>query len=76
MNRKEFFLTGYWMSYSAPFPGKEWQMTAEYFANGKLKIEEEFIGERVPMAKAGEAFRKFLTPGLVKGKILLINENM
>ena len=25
MNRKEFTLTGSWMSYSAPFPGQEWK---------------------------------------------------
>ncbi len=28
MNRKEFTLTGLWMSYSAPFPGKEWELVA------------------------------------------------
>ena len=28
MNRKEFKLTGSWMSYSAPFPGKEWDLAA------------------------------------------------
>jgi len=31
MNRKEFKLTGAWMSYSAPFPGKEWELTAHFF---------------------------------------------
>ena len=36
MNRKEFRLTGSWMSYSAPFPGREWQMTAEYYAQESL----------------------------------------
>ncbi len=76
INRKEFYLTGSWMSYSAPFPGREWQMTAEYFADGRLKIEEEFIAERMPMENAGEAFRQFLTPGAVNGKILLVNKNI
>ena len=28
MNRKEFKLTGSWMSYSAPYPGREWELTA------------------------------------------------
>ena len=28
MNRKEFNLTGSWMSYSAPFPGHEWELTS------------------------------------------------
>jgi L-iditol 2-dehydrogenase len=73
MNRKEFRLTGSWMSYSAPFPGKEWSMTAEYYAAGKLKFDEGLIGERIPMAKAQEAFQMFKTPEAVKGKILLIN---
>lgn len=43
MNRKEFLLTGSWMSYSAPFPGKEWTLTAHYFATGQLKFDPAFI---------------------------------
>lgn len=74
MNRKEFTLTGSWMSYSAPFPGIEWKMTAEYYAANKLKFDEGLIGERIPMSRAQEAFSKFKTPGAVKGKILLINQ--
>ncbi len=73
MNRKEFRLTGSWMSYSAPFPGVEWTMTAEYYAQGKLKFDEGLIGERIPMENAQEAFQMFKTPGAVKGKILLTN---
>ena len=75
INRGEFYLTGSWMSYSAPFPGREWKMTAEYFANGKLVIDEAFIGERVAMSDALSAYQQFKTPGLVKGKILLYNES-
>lgn len=74
MNRKEFRLTGSWMSYSAPFPGREWTMTAEYYASGKLKFDEAFIAKRFPMARAQEAFMLFETPGAVSGKILLMNE--
>ena len=37
MNRKEFSLTGSWMSYSAPFPGKEWELVAYYFKTGQLR---------------------------------------
>lgn len=73
MNRKEFRLTGSWMSYSAPFPGDEWKMTAQYYASGRLKFDEGLIGERIPMSKAQEAFQMFKTPGAVKGKILLVN---
>lgn len=75
MNRKEFKLTGSWMSYSAPFPGKEWELTAHYFATGQLKFDPGFIYKKMPMSKAQEAFQMFKTPGLVKGKVLLVNED-
>ncbi|MCP1110947.1 L-iditol 2-dehydrogenase [Lachnospiraceae bacterium PF1-21] len=74
MNRKEFKLTGSWMSYSAPFPGKEWELTAHYFKTGQLKFDPGFIYKKMPMSKAQEAFQLFKTPGLVQGKILLYNE--
>ena len=75
MNRKEFKLTGSWMSYSAPFPGKEWELTAHFFATGQLKYDPALISHRFPMSKAQEAFQMFKTPELVKGKILLFNED-
>lgn len=73
MNRKEFRLTGSWMSYSAPYPGNEWTMTADYYAAGKLRFDEGLIGERISMSMAQQAFQMFKTPGAVKGKILLTN---
>lgn len=73
MNRKEFRLTGSWMSYSAPFPGKEWTLTAHYFATGQLKFDEGLIGRRMKMREAQQAFQLFKVPGAVKGKILLMN---
>ncbi len=74
MNRKEFTLTGSWMSYSAPFPGREWSMTAEHFAKGDLKFDPSFIFRRFPMSRAGEAFELYKNPSQVHGKILLIND--
>lgn len=74
MNRKEFKLTGSWMSYSAPYPGKEWDLTAHYFKTGQLKFDPAFIAEKMPMSQAQEAFMLFKEPGRVKGKVLLINE--
>ncbi|NLG89995.1 MAG: galactitol-1-phosphate 5-dehydrogenase [Clostridiaceae bacterium] len=74
MNRKEFRLTGSWMSYSAPFPGDEWELTAHFFKNGKLKFDESLIFKKLPMEKAKEAFDMYKTPGSVKGKILLVND--
>jgi L-iditol 2-dehydrogenase len=74
MNRKEFRLTGSWMSYSAPFPGREWDLTAAFFASGKLKFDRELIFKTFPMSEAAEAFSLFKTPGQVHGKIMLVNE--
>ena len=73
MNRKEFKLTGSWMSYSAPFPGREWEMTSHYFATGQLVFDPELIFRTYPLSEASEAFSLFKEPEKVKGKILLIN---
>lgn len=74
MNRKEFKLTGSWMSYSAPFPGREWVDTAYYFSTGALKFDDSLIFKKFPLSGAAEGFEMYKTPGMVKGKILLINE--
>lgn len=75
MNRKEFYLTGSWMSYSAPFPGEEWILTAECFSNGKLKYDESMVYKKFPMSQAAEAFAMYEIPGAVKGKLMLVNED-
>ena len=74
MNRKEFFVTGTWMSYSAPFPGQEWTLTAHYFGNGQLKLDESMIFEKVPLSECTRAAAMFEKPGLVKGKVLLMSD--
>ena len=74
MNRKEFNLTGSWMSYSAPFPGKEWDLVAHYFNTGDLKFDESFVFKKMPLSKIADAFEMFKTPGTVKGKILIDSE--
>lgn len=74
MNRKEFILTGSWMSYSAPFPGKEWELTAHYFETGDLKFDESFIYKKIPLSEIASAFEMFKIPGKVKGKLLIDSE--
>ena len=73
MNRKEFKLTGSWMSHSAPFPGKEWDLTAHFFATGQLRFDNELIFKTYPMSEAAEAFELYDLPSQVHGKIMLIN---
>ena len=72
MNRKEFKLTGSWMSYSAPFPGKEWELVAHYFATGQLKFDDELIFQRYPLDEADKAFKLYKNPAQVKGKVMLL----
>lgn len=73
LNRKEFLLTGSWMSYSAPFPGREWSLTAHYFATGQLRFDPQLIYRTFPLSQAAEAFNLFKTPGQVHGKVMLVN---
>ncbi len=75
INRRELWIKGSWMSYSAPFPGKEWELTAHYFSTGQLRFDDALIDRVFPMSRAAEAFSLFKTPGAVKGKIMLVNED-
>jgi len=74
MNRKEFTVTGSWMSYSTPFPGHEWELTAHYFKTGELKFDEAFIFKKIPLSQIADAFEMYKIPGAVKGKILIDSE--
>jgi len=42
--RKELAIIGSWMNYSAPWPGKEWQLISDYFAQGKIKLDKLIAG--------------------------------
>lgn len=75
LNRKEFTLTGSWMSYSAPFPGHEWELTAHYFATGQLQFTDDFLFRKIPLSQIADAFEMYNTPGTVKGKILIDSES-
>lgn len=74
MNRKEFTMTGSWLSYSAPFPGHEWECAAHYFSTGQLKGEENLIFKKLPLSKIAEGFEMYKTRRAVKGKILIDSE--
>jgi L-iditol 2-dehydrogenase len=70
MNRKEFRLTGSWMSYSAPFPGPEWTLTAECVADGRLRITDDLVHDTFELSEVMTAFELFEQPGAVRGKLL------
>lgn len=74
LNRKEFILTGSWMSYSPLFPGEEWELTAYFFKTGALKFESELIFKKMALRDIAKAFAMYKVPGEVKGKILIDSE--
>ncbi|MBE6884790.1 MAG: galactitol-1-phosphate 5-dehydrogenase [Ruminococcaceae bacterium] len=74
MNRKEFKLTGSWMSYSSPFPGEEWILTAHCFKTGQLKFDNRLIFKKYPLSQIADAFELFKNPAAVGGKVLICNE--
>lgn len=56
INRRECWVTGSWMSYSSPFPGREWQETILRMEDGSLRIVPGMVQRVYPMEKAAEAF--------------------
>lgn len=74
MNRREARVNGTWMSYSAPFPGEEWRLTAEKFSDHSLIFTEDIVYDRMPMSEITKAFDLYKVPGQVKGRIILQNE--
>lgn len=42
--RKELSILGSWMNYSAPWPGQEWQLISDYFAQGKIELDKLIAG--------------------------------
>ncbi|MCL2709046.1 MAG: galactitol-1-phosphate 5-dehydrogenase [Defluviitaleaceae bacterium] len=71
MNRKEFSLTGSWMSYSAPFPGEEWTLAAHGLMTGRAAPPDGMIYKTFPLERCGEAFALFSGKSGVPGKIML-----
>lgn len=69
MNRKELTLRGSWMSYSAPYPGKEWTLGAYYLGTGQIKVEK-LIDRVIPIEEIGAAFEA-IEAKEVSGKIIM-----
>jgi len=58
------------MSYSAPFPGPEWTLTAECVADGRLRITDDLVHDTFELSEVMTAFELFEQPGAVRGKLL------
>lgn len=69
-NRKELTVRGSWMSYSAPFPGREWELAGYYLQNKHVRVDK-LIDRITPMKNIASVFKDLAVPGKVKGKVLL-----
>ena len=59
--RKELLITGSMMSYSAPFPGYEWQATLDYMNRGILNLNK-LISEIYSLADGAKPFYDLTKP--------------
>lgn len=69
MNRKELKVSGSWMSYSAPFPGEEWELAAHYLGTGQIKVDK-LLDRTTPLSEITAAF-KDIEANNVSGKVML-----
>lgn len=69
LNRKELTVKGSWMSYSAPFPGKEWLLGAHYLGSGQIRTAD-LLDRVVPIDEAAAVFEAY-KEGKVSGKAML-----
>ncbi len=69
INRKELTLRGSWMSYSSPFPGKEWTQAVELLESGAIQVEP-LIDRIISIEELPKAFEA-IDKGEVSGKVLM-----
>ena len=74
MNQKEFRLTGSWMSGSAPFPGDEWKLTADCYADGRLKYDPDIFYKQISIRNTEEVVETIKDRSVIKGRVLLIHD--
>ena len=52
LNRKEFTLTGSWMSYSRDFPGEEWKETAKHSVRATSRLTKSLLFKIFPLSRS------------------------
>ena len=71
INRKECFVTGSWMSYSNPFPGKEWSDAVKHMETRKI---QGIIDRIYNFSEVRQAFDD-IRAGKTCGRVILKNQN-
>jgi L-iditol 2-dehydrogenase len=68
--RRQLNLHGAWMSYSAPFPGREWHGVLDLMAAGALKLEA-MISHRVTLAALPQMFAQIHNRAVELRKVIV-----
>ncbi|OFK23411.1 hypothetical protein [Olsenella sp. HMSC062G07] len=63
-------LTDLWMSYSASFLGKDWELVVHFFGLCQLKYGG-LAFKMFPLSKIAEVFALYKASGAIKGRILV-----
>lgn len=71
--RKELKLTGSWMNYGAPFPGKEWALAIKLLKERKIKTEQ-LITHRFSLAEINRAVKTLFDKNEFNIKMLIVPE--
>lgn len=69
--RRELTLKGFWNSYSAPFPGKEWVNGIEFVKQKRINLQS-MISHRFPVEQTKEAFDMMLNQTEDFNKVLIL----
>lgn len=74
LNRKEIVLTASWMSYSAPFPGKEWTQSVRYMEEGRLMTPPSLWHETYSLKDVPRGMQILRDGVEVRGKVSFVQE--
>lgn len=67
--RGELRVTGSWMSYSSPFPGREWTLALQLVGGGQIDAEE-LVTSTYPLEAGEQAFEAMIDRDALRLKVL------
>jgi threonine dehydrogenase-like Zn-dependent dehydrogenase len=68
--RKELVMNGSWMNYSAPFPGREWNIAIDLLRKSEIDYRS-LITHRFPLKEVNKAFDVLFDKHIVSIKVLI-----
>ncbi|KKK49795.1 hypothetical protein LCGC14_3131440, partial [marine sediment metagenome] len=69
--RQEINITGSWMSYSPPFLGRAWTLSAHFLAKRRIKTDI-LISHRFELEKIKDAFKAMVNISIFSEKLMIV----